>query len=146
MGLKFYNTLARKKEVFKAKRGKKVNLFVCGVTPYDFTHLGHARTYIAFDMIAKYLRQKRIDVFYLQNITDIDDKILTRAKKERIRWKQLGRKFEREYLKNMKTLNITSVTKYARATDCIKEITNQVARLLKKGFAYQIKDGIYFYI
>ncbi|MDI6603101.1 MAG: cysteine--tRNA ligase [Patescibacteria group bacterium] len=148
--LKVYNTLSRKKEVFlpmtpRLVQGKKkVNLFVCGPTTYDFSHIGHARTYIVFDMVAKYLREKEYNVFYLQNITDVDDKIINRAIKERVFWKDLSRKFEREYLKDIKALNINSVTKYARATDHIKEIISQVERLLKKGFAYQIKDGIYY--
>jgi len=142
--LKLYNTLSRKKEVFQPKQGKKVNLFVCGPTVYDFSHIGHARTYIVFDMIAKYLRQKGYDVFYLQNITDIDDKIINRAKGAKIFWRNLSRKFEREYLKDMKALRVDNVTKYARATEHIKEIISQVKRLLEKGFAYQIEDGIYY--
>ena len=148
--LKLYNTLSRKKEVFKPRtlrqaQGKgKVNLFVCGPTTYDFSHIGHARTYIVFDMITKYLRQKGHDVFYLQNITDIDDKIIKRAKEKGISPQRLARDFEKEYLKDTKSLKIDSVTKYARATEHIKEIISQVKRLLKKGFAYQIKDGIYY--
>ena len=144
MALKLYNTLSRKKEIFKPRRGGKVNLFVCGPTTCDFSHIGHARTYIVFDMIVKYLRQKGYDVFYLQNITDVDDKIIDRAIKEKVFWKDLSRKFERECLKDMKSLNINSVTKYARATAYIREIISQVKRLLEKGFAYQIKDGIYY--
>ena len=142
--LKLYNTLSQKKEVFKPRKNKKVNLFICGITPYDFAHIGHARTYIVFDMIVKYLREKGYNVFYLQNITDVDDKIINRAIKEKVFWQDLSRKFEREYLKDMKALNINSVSKYARATVHIKEIISQVKRLLKKGFAYQIKDGIYY--
>ena len=92
MALKLYNTLSRKKEVFKPRRGKKVNLFVCGPTTYDFSHIGHARTYIVFDMIAEYLRQKGYGVFYLQNITDVDDKIIDRAIEEKVFWKDLSRK------------------------------------------------------
>ena len=144
MALKLYNTLSRKKEVFRPRRGKKVNVFVCGPTTYDLSHIGHARTYIVFDMILKYLKQKGYDVFYLQNITDVDDKIIDRAVEEKVFWKDLSRKFEKEYLKDMKALNINSVSKYARATAHIKEIISQVERLLKKGFAYQIKDGIYY--
>ena len=112
--LKLYNTLSRKKEVFKPRKEKKVNLFVCGPTVYDFSHLGHARTYIVFDTICKYLRQKGYDVFYLQNITDVDDKIIARAKEKKIFWQDLSRKFEMEYLKDMKILNVNSVTKYAK--------------------------------
>ena len=144
MALKVYNTLTRKKEVFRSRRGKKVDIFVCGPTVYDYAHIGHARTYIAFDVIVKYLREKGYDVFYLQNITDIDDKIINRAKEEGVSWKELARRFEREYKKDVKNLGIDSVSKYARATEHIKEIISQVDRLLKKGFAYQIEDGIYY--
>ena len=142
--LKLYNTLTGKKEIFKPRKSKKVNLFVCGITPYDLAHLGHARTCVVFDMIVKYLRQKGCDVFYLQNITDIDDKIIKRAKEKNISWLKLSRKFEKEYLKEIKILKISSVNKYARATDHIKEIISQVGRLLKQGYAYKIEDGIYY--
>ncbi len=142
--LKLYNTLSRKKEVFKPLKNKKVNFFVCGITPYDFAHIGHARTYIVFDMVVKYLKQKGYDVFYLQNITDIDDKIIKRAKEKRVSWINLSRKFEKEYMKDMKVLNVNSVNKYARATDHIKEIISQVKRLLEGRYAYQIEDGIYY--
>ena len=79
MALKVYNTLSRKKEIFKPIKDKKVNLFICGITPYDFAHIGHAKTYIQFDIIVKYLRWLGYKVFYLQNITNIDDKIIQRA-------------------------------------------------------------------
>jgi cysteinyl-tRNA synthetase len=95
-------------------------------------------------MIVRYLREKGFDVFYLQNITDIDDKIIKRAKEKKTPPQKLARDFEKEYLKDMKSLKIDSVTKYARATDHIKEIISQVGRLLKKGYAYQIDDGIYY--
>ncbi|XOB40565.1 MAG: cysteine--tRNA ligase [Candidatus Nealsonbacteria bacterium] len=142
--LKLYNTLSRKKQVFRPRKKKKINIFVCGPTVYDFSHIGHARTYIAFDTIVKYLREKGYKVFYLQNITDIDDKIIKRAKQKKISWKKLANKFEKEYLKDIKSLKIDSVTKYARATDHIKEIISQVKRLIKKGFGYKIEDGIYY--
>ena len=124
--LKVYNTLSRKKEIFEPRKDKIVNLFVCGPTVYDFSHIGHARTYIDFDMIAKYLKQKGYKVFYLQNITDIDDKIIKRAKEEKIKPKVLARRFEKEYLKDMNYLKIDSITKYAPATSHIKEIISQV--------------------
>lgn len=142
--LKIYNTLSGKKEKFQPKKGKTVNLFVCGPTVYDFSHLGHARTYIAFDMIVKYLRQQGYKIFYLQNITDIDDKIIVRSTEKKIAPSLLAKEFEKEYLNDMKNLGVNSVTKYARATDYIKEIISQVERLLKKGFVYQAADGIYY--
>jgi len=151
--LKVYNTLTRKKEIFKPLKNKGVNLFVCGPTVYDFSHIGHARTYISFDVIVKYLRQKKYKVFYLQNITDIDDKIIQRAKELARKGEEdkssssaiaLARLFEKEYLKDMEALKVDSVSKYARATDQIKEIINQVKKLLEKHYAYKTRDGIYF--
>ena len=142
--LKIYNTLSGKKEVFTPRKGKKVNLFVCGPTVYDSSHIGHARTYLAFDIIVKYLTQKGYDVFYLQNITDIDDKIIDRAKESGISPESLAKRFEKEYLEDAKSLKIDSVTKYARATDYIKEIIRQIERLSEKGYAYRLEDGIYY--
>ena len=153
MPLKLYNTLSRKKEIFKPRKEKQVNLFVCGPTVYDFSHLGHARTYIAFDVIVKYLRQNGYDVFHLQNITDIDDKIINRAKELARKGEEdkssssaiaVARLFEKEYLDDVKSLKINGVTKYARATDHIEEIISQVSRLIEKGCAYRIEDGIYY--
>ena len=142
--LKIYNTLSGKKETVIPKSGKTVQLFVCGPTVYDYAHLGHARTYIAFDVIAKYLKEKWFDVFYLQNITNIDDKIIQRAKEKNTSPEKLANTFEKEYLKDMKSLRVDSVTKYARATDYLKEIINQIKTLKDKGFAYQIADGVYY--
>ena len=143
--MKIFNTLSRKKEILKPMVHKKLKLFVCGITAYDFSHIGHARTYIAFDMAAKYLRQKGYNVFYLQNVTDIEDKIIKRAQELNEDSKGLARRFEKEYMADMKALGVTAPTKYARATDHIAEIIDQVKRLLKKGYAYEIPDdGIYF--
>ena len=144
--LKLYNTLTRKKEVFKPMKDKEIKMFVCGPTVYDFSHLGHAKTYIQFDTIAKYFRWKGYKVFYLQNITNIDDKIITRAREDGDEkgWKKLSDKYEKEYLNDMKMLNVNSVNKYAPATDYIPEIVSQVKRLIEKKFAYKISDGWYF--
>ena len=142
--LKIYNTLSGKKEAVHLNNGKTVQLFVCGSTVYDYSHLGHARTYIAFDVIAKYLKEKWFDVFYLQNITNIDDKIIQRAKEKNTSPEKLANTFEKEYLKDMKSLRVDSVKKYARATDYLKEIINQIKTLKDKGFAYQIADGVYY--
>jgi cysteinyl-tRNA synthetase len=131
MVLKIYNTLTRKKEVFEPIHKGKVNLFVCGPTVYDYAHIGNAKTYTQFDMIAKYL-------------TDIDDKIIKRAEENSEDWKELSRRYEKIYKEDMESLGIDSVNKYARATDYIKEIVSQVQRLIKKGFAYKISDGWYF--
>ncbi len=142
--LKVYNTLTRKKEVFKPLKDKEVKFFCCGPTTYDYSHLGHAKTYIQFDIIVKYLRYKGYKVFYLQNITDIDDKIIKKAKEEKTDWKTIARKYEQAYLEDMKNLEVNSINKYARATDYIPEIISQVKRLIDKKFAYKISDGYYF--
>src|SRR3989339_987621 len=144
MPIQIYNTLTRKKEEFKVK-GKEVKMFVCGITPYDFAHIGHAKTYVQFDVIVKYLRYSGYDVFYLQNVTDIDDKIIQRAKEKNQKPMELVRNYEKEYLKDMEALSINSVNKFARATEHIKEIIKQVKTLMDRGFAYIIEnDGIYF--
>jgi cysteinyl-tRNA synthetase len=144
MALKVYNTLGRKKEEFKPISAGKVNMFVCGPTVYDVPHLGHAKTYTQFDFIARYLRKKGFEVFYLQNITDIDDKMISRARETGITPKELALKFEGVYKQDMTSLHNISVTEYARATEHINEIVNQVNTLINKGFAYKIKDGIYY--
>ena len=142
--LKIYNTLTRKLENFKPIKENEVRFFVCGVTPYDYSHLGHAKTYTQFDIIVKYLRNKDFNVKYIQNVTDIDDKIIKKAKEQKIDWREISRKYEKEYLEDMKNLGNDSVNKYARATDYIKEIVSQVKRLIEKGYAYKISDGWYF--
>ena len=144
MPLKIYSTLSRKKEVFKSIKKNEVNLFVCGPTVYDYAHLGHAKTYTQFDIIVKYLRYKNCKVFYLQNITDIDDKIIKKANEEKKDWKEIVKKYQEGYFEDMNSLGINSVTKYANATDFIPEIISQVKRLIEKGIAYKISDGYYF--
>ena len=142
--LKLYNTLTRKKETFIPLNKNKVKMFVCGPTVYDYSHIGHAKTYVQFDIIARYLRYKRYNLFYLQNITDIDDKIINRAKELKKDPLELAHEYEKYYYEDIKKLKISSVDKFARATDYIKEIVSQVQRLIKLGYAYKIKDGYYF--
>jgi cysteinyl-tRNA synthetase len=122
-------------------------MFVCGPTVYDFSHLGHAKTYIQLDVLARVLRANDYDVFYLQNITDIDDKIIDRAREKKIDWQELRSTFQDEYLTDMTSLGNTSVDQYARATDYIDDIIRQVQTLVDKGHGYEIEgDGIYFEI
>ena len=146
MTLKLYNTLTRKTQAFKPRADNKVQFFVCGPTVYDFSHIGHAKSYVQFDVIAKYLRYKGYNVFYLQNITDIDDKIIDRANENKKDPLELAREFEKEYYDDMKALGVDSVDKYAPATNYIAEIIDQIKRLIQKGFAYEIDDGVYFNI
>ncbi len=141
--IKLYNTLSREKELLPEQ--KKLRLFVCGPTVYDYLHIGNARTYIFFDFFAKYLRSQGYEVFYLQNITDIDDKIIRRAADENEAPAKIAEKFLKAYLADMKTLGVDAVTKYASATDFITQIAAQVERLIDGGYAYLIDgDGWYF--
>ncbi|HNX09822.1 MAG TPA: cysteine--tRNA ligase [Methanothrix sp.] len=142
--MKIQNTMTGKKEIFQSIHDNRVNLFVCGPTVYDDSHIGHARTYIAFDVVARYLKYRGFGVFYLQNITDVDDKIIERAAKTKTPPRSLARKFERRYQEDMRALGIINVNYYARATDHIPEIIDQIKRLMDRGFAYETETGIYF--
>lgn len=147
MPLQFHNTLTGKKDVFAPLTRGKVNMFVCGPTVYDLSHLGHAKTYIQFDLLARVIRAAGNDVTYLQNITDIDDKIIARAQESGESWQDLRSRFEDDYYADMQSLGNTSVSEYARATAHIDDIIRQVQTLLDKGHAYLIEDdGIYFEI
>lgn len=140
-----YNTLSRKKERLQKPHGRALKMFVCGPTVYDDPHIGNARTYLAFDAFARFLRSRGWKVFYLQNITDIDDKIIARAKEEGVSAKVVARRYEKVYRENMRELGITAVRRYARATDFIPEIIRQIKTLVRRGHAYLIPgDGYYF--
>jgi cysteinyl-tRNA synthetase len=145
--MKILDTLSEQKielESFASKK-KGLKMFVCGPTVYDYPHIGNARTYVAFDLFARWMRFSGWKIFYLQNITDIDDKIIRRANEEKTDWQNISKKFEKIYHQNEKSLGIVSVTKYARATEYIKQIVGQVKKLIEKGFAYKIEnDGYYF--
>ena len=141
--IKVYNTMTREKEELKVVNNK-IKLFVCGPTVYDYSHIGHARTYISFDVIVRYLKHRGYSVFYLQNITDIDDKIINRAKEKNVDPLELSHKFEKEYLEDMKLLNVCNVNFYARATEHMSEIIQQIENLIEKGYAYDTETGVYF--
>ncbi len=143
--IKIFNTLTRQKEEFKPTDPKKVKMFVCGPTVYDYSHIGHARTYIIYDVIARYLRSCGYDVFYLQNITDIDDKIIERAKQKQQSPSDLAQEYKEKYYEDIKKLGITSVSEYAPATQYIPEIISQVQRLIEKGIAYLIEEEGYYF-
>ncbi len=123
---------------------RPLRLFVCGPTIYDVLHIGNARTYLVFDALVRYLRFLGTEVFYLQNITDIDDKIIARAKQSGRTASQVARQYKKVYFSNMRQLDISSVSQYAPATKFIPQIVKQVARLIKKKHVYKTKDGYYF--
>ena len=140
-----YNTLTRKKEKFQKPKGKPLRLFVCGPTVYDETHIGHARTYISFDVIAKFLRFRNINLKYAMNITNIDDKIIARARQMKTDPLKLSEKYEKSFRDAMKAIGADSVDIFARASDYIPEVIGQIQTLIKKGYAYEIKNNGYYF-
>ena len=144
MVLRIHNTLSRKREVFKPIHGNRVNMFVCGPTTYDLSHLGHARTYVSYDIIARYLRYKGYSLFYVMNITDVDDKIINRAENIGTEPLELAREYEKHFYEDMATLDIRSMNLFARASEHIPEIIDQVKTLIDKGYAYETETGVYY--
>ncbi|HEX8121097.1 MAG TPA: cysteine--tRNA ligase [Solirubrobacteraceae bacterium] len=144
MGVVLYNTLTRAKEPLEPIEPPKVRLFVCGPTVYDLSHLGHAKTYTQFDLVARHLRLREYEVEYVQNVTDIDDRIIVRAQERGVDTGELAQEFEAKYLEDMAALGNTSVDRHARATDFIDQIVSQVERLIEGGHAYELPDGFYF--
>ncbi len=141
--MKVYNTLSGEKEDF-APSGGQVRMYVCGVTPYDDAHIGHAMSYVIFDVIRRYLKFRGYKVKYVQNVTDIDDKIIDRANKLGIPPAELAEKFTRSYFEDMKALNIEPADVYPRATGEIDKIIEVIAGLIDKGYAYPAGGSVYF--
>lgn len=142
--IKVYNTLTRKKEVFKPLKNKKVGMYVCGPTVYGPSHIGHARTYILFDIIRRYLEYRGYKVKLIMNITDIHDDIIKEANKQKVSIKKLADKFTTLFLEDLKSLKIKRAYKYPRVTEHIKDIIKMIDVLIKKGYGYITDDGIYF--
>ena len=142
--MRLYNTLTGKKDELKTT-SEVVNLFVCGPTVYDHIHIGNARTFTFFDVLAKWLRHQGIKVFYLQNITDIDDKIIARARETGQETSAFAQKFEKIFIEDINALGLDAVDKYARASEHIPEIVAQVKTLIQKKHAYLIKDDGYYF-
>jgi len=119
-------------------------MFVCGPTVWDVSHIGHGKTYVAYDIIARYLRRKGFSVFFLLNVTDVDDKIIKKAHDLGEQPLVLAKRLAKSFFKDMKDLHVESVNLYANASDHIPEIIDQVSGLLKKGLAYRVEDDVYF--
>jgi cysteinyl-tRNA synthetase len=142
--MKIYNTLTKKKEEFVELTKGKVTMYVCGPTVYDFFHIGNGRTFVMTDIIRRYLEYKGYDVNYVMNLTDIDDKIIKRAKEENKDSIEIADKFIEEFKKDIEKLNVKPATIYPRATDYMAEMITLVKNLEKKGIAYNV-DGDVFY-
>jgi len=143
--MRIYNTLTRKKEEFVAI-GHLVRLYVCGITPYDTTHIGHAFTYVAFDVLVRYLESNGYPVRYVQNVTDVDDDILRQAKKLGIRWDELAREQTALYLADMAALNVRRPDVMPKASEEVPAILDIVDVLLARGYAYRSGGNVYFQV
>jgi len=141
--MKVYNTLSGQKEEF-LPAGDEVKMYVCGVTPYDDCHIGHAMSYIIFDVIRRYLQFSGYKVKYVQNITDIDDKIIDRAAKLGVSTHELAEKFANSFFEDMDALNIGRVDIQPKATEEIPKIIEVIQGLVDKGYAYPAQGSVYF--
>ncbi len=142
--MKIYNTLTRKKEEFVPIDKNEVKMYSCGPTVYDYFHIGNARPFIIFDTMRRYLEYRGYKVKFVQNFTDIDDKMINRANSEGITVKELGERFIEEYFKDAKALGIGEASHHPKATDNIDAIIEIVKKLIENGYAYNVDGNVYF--
>ncbi len=142
--MKIYSSLSRKKEEFIPIEEGKIYLYVCGLTPYDHAHLGHARTYISMDLVKRYLMHKGYKVFHIQNITDVEDKIFARARETGTSPIELAEKFQNEAMEEFRKLNILPADVYPKVSAHIPQIIQMIQKLIDNVHAYETKTGVYF--
>lgn len=144
MTLKIYNTLSRKKEEFTPTEKGKVKMYVCGMTVYSDAHIGHARTYFAFDVIRRYLKYKGYEINYVQNITDVDDKIIAAANKENVDALKYSRSFADRCLGDLDDLGIKRADLYPKASETIPDIIEMIKKIIENGYGYESGGDVYF--
>jgi len=128
----------------KLENSEKIKIYLCGVTVYDESHIGHARTIIVFDVLRKYLESKKVQVELIQNFTDVDDKIINRAKDEKVSAQEISKRYIDNYFRDFDKLNIQRATNYPKATEHIDDIIEFIKKLIEKGIAYVSENGVYF--
>ena len=143
--IKVYNTLTRKKEEFIPIEEGKVKMYVCGPTVYNLIHIGNARPYIIFDTVRRYFESVGYEVNYVQNFTDVDDKIIKKANEEHTTTNEIVERYIAETLKDVKALNVNVATKHPRVTEEMPEIVSMIQTLIDKGHAYVVEDGTVYY-
>ena len=144
MALRLYNTLSAKVEEFQPLDHGRVRMYACGPTVYDYGHIGNFRTFVAVDLLCRFLRQSGYDVRYVMNITDVDDKIIRNSARDGVTVQRYTAKYEKAFLEDSATLNIEPPT-FVRATEHIPEMADFIARLQEKGIAYRTDDGSYYF-
>lgn len=142
--MKIFNSLTGKTEEFSPVEPGVVKIYVCGITPYDYSHVGHARAVVVFDVIAKYFKYNGFEVRYVRNFTDVDDKIIKRAEEERISWKEISEKFINSFYEDISELQVEKPNFEPKVSEHIDEIIKFIENLIKKGFAYQVDSDVYF--
>jgi len=142
--MKIYNTLTRKKEDFIPLKEGEVSIYVCGPTVYNFFHIGNARPFVVFDTLRRYFEFTGYKVNFVQNFTDVDDKIIQKAKEEGKTASEVGEKYILEYFEDAKALNVREATVHPKVTDNIQQIIDFVKGLVAKGFAYEVEGDVYF--
>jgi cysteinyl-tRNA synthetase len=144
MAIKIYNSLTRKKEEFQPQKKGKIRMYVCGMTVYSDAHIGHARTYFAFDMIRRYFEYKGYDVNYIQNITDVDDKIINAANEKGVDPLEYSKKFSDRCLQDLDQLGIRRADSYPRASETIPDMIKMIENIIDKGYGYEADGDVYF--
>ena len=142
--MRVYNTMTRKKEEFKPLHEGKVNMYVCGPTVYNFFHIGNARPFVVFDTLRKYLIYKGYDVTFVQNFTDVDDKIINRAKEEGLTAMEVADKYIDEYYKDAGAINVKKADVHPRVSETMDDIIQFVADLIDMGYAYEVDGDVYY--
>jgi cysteinyl-tRNA synthetase len=142
--LKIFNTLSKNEEEFKSIEKNKVKMYVCGITPYNSSHIGHARCYVVFDIVRRYLEFLGYSVNYIQNFTDVDDKIIKKSLEENINFKDIANRYIAEFFEDMDKLNIKRASKNPRVSENIDKIINFIEILVKRGIAYPKNGDVYF--
>jgi len=144
MSLFIYNTTTRCKEEFKPQEPGKVKLYVCGPTVYDFFHVGNARAFIVFDTLRRVLERRNFEVIYVQNITDVDDKIINKARSENIAAAAVAQKYTAAFFDDLAALGCRPASLTPKATDHIQEIIDLISRIIEKGYAYVVGGDVFF--
>ncbi|MGM0365390.1 MAG: cysteine--tRNA ligase [Actinomycetota bacterium] len=142
--LKVYNTLAKRKQDFKPGEGGRVSMYVCGPTVYNYISIGNTRPVIVFNMIRNYLEHKGYKVDYVQNITDIEDKIIEKAKQEGVQYQEITKRYINAFLEDLKNLKISGFKDMPRATDTVPQIIRIIERIIENGYGYVVDGNVYF--
>ncbi|HSK68575.1 MAG TPA: cysteine--tRNA ligase [Candidatus Limnocylindria bacterium] len=143
--MQIYNSQSRRKEDFTPLREGKVGIYCCGPTVYDYFHIGNARPFIMFDVLRRWLEHKGYEVTFVQNFTDVDDKMITRANREGVSVRELGDRFIREYWKDAEALGVRRATVHPRATEHMPQMVSMIEGLIQKGLAYEKGGDVYFH-